>query len=167
MPANSLALRLVAGAALWIAAALLAGGALLSSLFRESAERSFDARLVVLLESLVAVSDLGADGALRLTRAVGEPRFEQVYSGWYWQIDVPGAEPLRSRSLWDQSLAAEGLCEGSLVPLPRGPGGFGYDPVFVPDGSTRTMAELTDEEKDRISHRGRAFRALAHLLAGD
>jgi len=63
------------------------------------------------------------------------------------------------------SLAAEGVCEGSLVPLPRGPGGFGYDPVFVPDGSTRTMAELTDEEKDAISHRGRAFRALQALLA--
>ncbi len=115
MPANSLALRLVAGAGLWIAAALIAGGALLSALCSESAERSFDARLVVLLESLVAVSDLGADGALRLTRAVGEPRFEQVYSGWYWQIDVPGADPLRSRSLWDQSLAADGRGTGGTV----------------------------------------------------
>ena len=62
-------------------------------------------------------------------------------------------------------LAAEGVCEGSLVPEPRGAGGFGYDPVFVPEGQARTMAELADREKDAISHRGRAFRALRELLA--
>jgi XTP/dITP diphosphohydrolase len=62
-------------------------------------------------------------------------------------------------------LSAEGACEGRLVSVPRGRRGFGYDPVFVPEGSTRTMAELADEEKDAISHRGRAFRALRALLA--
>ncbi|HKI28083.1 MAG TPA: non-canonical purine NTP pyrophosphatase, partial [Actinomycetota bacterium] len=41
-----------------------------------------------------------------------------------------------------------------------------YDPVFVPEGERRTMAELGDQEKDRISHRGRAFRALARLMSG-
>jgi XTP/dITP diphosphohydrolase len=61
---------------------------------------------------------------------------------------------------------AEGTCEGSLLTEPRGSGGFGYDPVFVPRGETRTMAELTPEEKDAISHRGKAFRALGDLLAG-
>lgn len=59
---------------------------------------------------------------------------------------------------------AEGGCEGALVTKRRGVGGFGYDPVFVPAGWDETMAELTDEQKDRISHRGRAFRALAELL---
>jgi XTP/dITP diphosphohydrolase len=58
-------------------------------------------------------------------------------------------------------LSAEGTCEGTLITEPRGTRGFGYDPVFVPVGETRTMAELEDEEKDRISHRGRAMRALA------
>jgi len=62
-------------------------------------------------------------------------------------------------------LAADGVCEGTLVSVPLGEGGFGYDPVFVPEGSTSTMAELADEEKDAISHRGRAFRALRGLLA--
>ena len=47
----------------------------------------------------------------------------------------------------------------------QGGRGFGYDPIFVPEGEHRTMAELEDEEKDRISHRGRAFRALAELLS--
>ena len=62
-------------------------------------------------------------------------------------------------------LSAEGVCEGALVAVPRGAGGFGYDPVFVPEGSSRTMAELADEEKDAISHRGKAFRSLRDLLA--
>jgi XTP/dITP diphosphohydrolase len=59
----------------------------------------------------------------------------------------------------------EGRCEGSLIDRPRGSGGFGYDPIFVAEGWDRTMAELADEEKDRISHRGRAFRALGATLA--
>ena len=64
-----------------------------------------------------------------------------------------------------RTMHAEGTCEGALIGQPRGDRGFGYDPVFVPQSERRTMAELGDEEKDRISHRGRAFRALAELLA--
>jgi len=59
---------------------------------------------------------------------------------------------------------AEGTVEGTLIIEPRGSGGFGYDPIFVPDGETRTMAELSPEEKDRISHRGKAFRRLVDAL---
>jgi|SRR6187200_159408 len=59
---------------------------------------------------------------------------------------------------------AEAECEGTLIRAPRGVAGFGYDPIFVPAGWDQTMAELTDDQKDRISHRGRAFRALAELL---
>ena len=59
---------------------------------------------------------------------------------------------------------AEGLCEGTLRTAPTGTRGFGYDPVFVPVGWDLTMAELTDDQKDRISHRGRAFRALRSAL---
>jgi XTP/dITP diphosphohydrolase len=64
-----------------------------------------------------------------------------------------------------REVSAEGTCEGSLVSKPRGTGGFGYDPIFVPAGWEQTMAELPPEEKDRISHRGRAFRALSDLVA--
>ena len=60
---------------------------------------------------------------------------------------------------------AEATCEGELVTERRGTGGFGYDPVFVPEGDWRTMAELSAGEKDAISHRGRAFRALRESLA--
>jgi XTP/dITP diphosphohydrolase len=64
--------------------------------------------------------------------------------------------------------SAEGVCEGTLLNAGRGAGGFGYDPVFVPAGWERTMAELPPEEKDRISHRGKAFRALrAAIDEGD
>jgi XTP/dITP diphosphohydrolase len=60
----------------------------------------------------------------------------------------------------------EGRLDGVLVRHPRGSGGFGYDPIFCPDGETRTTAELPPAEKDAISHRGRAFRALVpHIVA--
>ena len=58
----------------------------------------------------------------------------------------------------------EGICEGTLRTAPAGSNGFGYDPIFVPVGREVTMAELGDGEKDRISHRGRAFRALKEAL---
>ncbi len=58
----------------------------------------------------------------------------------------------------------EGRLEGTIVRAPRGEGGFGYDPVFVPIGGTRTLAELPAAEKDAISHRGRALAALAPVV---
>lgn len=59
----------------------------------------------------------------------------------------------------------DGRQPGRLTRSPRGSGGFGYDPIFIGEGQTRTNAELTAEEKDAISHRGQAFRALARLVA--
>ncbi|HHY32528.1 MAG TPA: RdgB/HAM1 family non-canonical purine NTP pyrophosphatase [Firmicutes bacterium] len=53
----------------------------------------------------------------------------------------------------------EGVCEGRIILAPRGSGGFGYDPVFVPDGYDKTFAELGPEVKNEISHRARALRA--------
>jgi XTP/dITP diphosphohydrolase len=66
---------------------------------------------------------------------------------------------------------AEGSCEGEILTETTGEGGFGYDPIFRPEGRDRTMAELDCAEKDALSHRGRAFRALEPrietLLRGD
>jgi XTP/dITP diphosphohydrolase len=58
-----------------------------------------------------------------------------------------------------------GVLAGTLARVPRGTNGFGYDPIFVPEGLAMTTAELAPEEKDAISHRGRAFRALATVIA--
>ncbi|MCA1655618.1 MAG: RdgB/HAM1 family non-canonical purine NTP pyrophosphatase [Pseudonocardiaceae bacterium] len=57
-------------------------------------------------------------------------------------------------------IVVRGVWPGTLVRKPRGTNGFGYDPIFVPDGETRTSAELLTEEKDAISHRGRALSLL-------
>jgi XTP/dITP diphosphohydrolase len=59
----------------------------------------------------------------------------------------------------------EGRVDGVLIRTPRGTGGFGYDPAFVPLGHDRTTAEMSSDEKNAISHRGVAFRALAPVLA--
>lgn len=60
--------------------------------------------------------------------------------------------------------ATEGRVHGSLTREPRGTNGFGYDPIFLVDDEVRTLAEYTDDEKNAISHRGRAFRELAPIL---
>jgi XTP/dITP diphosphohydrolase len=60
---------------------------------------------------------------------------------------------------------SEGTMHGRVTRLPRGENGFGYDPIFVPDRSELTTAEMTAEAKDAISHRGRALRALAPVIA--
>lgn len=59
---------------------------------------------------------------------------------------------------------AEGVWEGRIVEAPRGSGGFGYDPIFLPNGSERTAAELAPEKKNVLSHRGQALRVLVEKL---
>ncbi|MFN7064829.1 MAG: RdgB/HAM1 family non-canonical purine NTP pyrophosphatase [Aquificaceae bacterium] len=61
-------------------------------------------------------------------------------------------------------LWAEGRCEGRILYEPRGEGGFGYDPIFQPEGYNQSMAQLTAQEKNLVSHRGRAIRRLIELL---
>jgi XTP/dITP diphosphohydrolase len=86
-------------------------------------------------------------------------------------VDVP--DPLRGAAFVASAALAlpdgrewtvEGEMRGRLVRAPRGRGGFGYDPIFVAAGETRTNAELSPAEKDAISHRGKAFRALAAVI---
>jgi XTP/dITP diphosphohydrolase len=87
--------------------------------------------------------------------------------------ELDGAENRRARfrtvalvSFPDGSeVLAEGTVDGRIAPEARGDEGFGYDPVFIPDdGDGRTFAEMTLAEKQQVSHRGRAFRALARKL---
>lgn len=61
-------------------------------------------------------------------------------------------------------LAARGECPGTILTAPRGNGGFGYDPLFLPDGLDRTFAEIDQETKNSVSHRARALAKLEELL---
>lgn len=60
----------------------------------------------------------------------------------------------------------EGICSGTIAEIPRGTGGFGYDPLFVPDGYKQSFAELPPEVKNTLSHRAQAFRLMKQFLSG-
>jgi len=92
--------------------------------------------------------------ALLLENLSGQPRpWTARFRAWV-AIAAPG-EAIRS---------VEGICEGEIIPEERGTNGFGYDPIFWIPSAGRTMAELTDEEKNALSHRGNAVRQAIPLL---
>ncbi len=64
----------------------------------------------------------------------------------------------------ERILTGRGVCEGTILDAPRGQGGFGYDPYFLPAGFERSLAQLSLDEKNLISHRGRALRALVETI---
>ncbi|MCW5691834.1 MAG: sensor histidine kinase [Pseudolabrys sp.] len=116
---NSLALRLFVSATVWAVVILLITGIVLSSVYRQAVERSFDRRLGVYLRTLVA--DVAAPEEDKGPQALGEPLFELPLSGWYWQITRldPGKPELRaSRSLWDGGLPH--LEDQGVAPGPDG-----------------------------------------------
>ncbi len=98
------------------------------------------------------LQSVGAAGVAGTARAVGDFRATARCALLY--------------STGTDELIAEGSTEGELVLPPRGEHGFGWDPVFQPLGEKRTYAELSGPEKDRISHRGLAWRRLVELLSG-
>jgi len=94
----------------------------------------------------------------------GEPPFEGLRDSG--ALPVPGEARPAEVSLDGRTLTVDGAVEGVLLAEPRGTGGFGYDPYFLLPADGRTMAELTREEKNRVSHRARAFGRMRALLAG-
>lgn len=62
------------------------------------------------------------------------------------------------------AFACEGICEGQIIKEAKGTNGFGYDPIFLPDGYDKTIAELPEDEKNRISHRSRALKQVIEYL---
>jgi XTP/dITP diphosphohydrolase len=87
--------------------------------------------------------------------------------------EMRGVAPRRRRAQFRSVLAlvgnrmeetTEGICPGTLGETPRGTNGFGYDPIFIPDGFTKTYAELTAEEKNLVSHRARSFAKMIKVL---
>ena len=141
------------------------------------------ARAAAELTGLPAIADdtglevdaLGGAPGVRAARYAGERATyaENVAKLLRELVGVPGARrTARFRTVciaaWPdgREVHAEGALEGVIVESPRGSGGFGYDPVFAPLGDTRTYAELTPEQKNALSHRARAVRALGEKLAG-
>ncbi len=93
---------------------------------------------------------VGAEGIAKTAQALGDPRAIARCALLYRDLE--------------RSVVAEGDTLGSLVLPGRGEHGFGWDPVFLPDGETRTFAELEGKEKSAVSHRGKAWRNLTGKL---
>lgn len=110
--------------------------------------------------------DDAANLRLVLTNLGDEPNRAAQFTCAAALVDPVGTDPLDV----DQSGAAFehvelGIWPGTIAHEPAGGGGFGYDPIFIPEGYSVTSAELSADEKNAISHRGRAFAALARVLA--
>lgn len=82
-------------------------GWLLTTAFGSYVTNNFDDRLTILHDSMVGSSELTVDGEVRFTRALGDQRFSEPYSGLYWQVSVQGQDPFASRSLWDTELTPD------------------------------------------------------------
>jgi signal transduction histidine kinase len=169
MRRNSLAFRLVASAAVWCALWLSAGGYALSTLFGSTVERNFDARLEVLLEGLVAGSELGADGVLQLRLQLGEPRFEQPLSGWYWQIGEDDRVIRRSPSLWDATLPAPAVAVRSATAGDvAGPDGqplrLLVRPIILPGADAPLLYAVAGDRREIQADRQRFNRLLTFAL---
>lgn len=119
----------------------------------------------------------GEDSGIEVAALDGRPGVESARWSDNWIEDLlaalEGTEDRRARYVCSVvaiapdggELDVTGRLEGSIAAEPSGSEGFGYDPIFVPDGETRTVAELGDRWKSEHSHRAEAARALAHALA--
>ena len=141
------------------------------------------ARAVVAATGRTALAD---DSGLEVDAIGGEPG---VFSARYAGVAGPGADAANNAKLLAElagihgpnrrarfrcvlvlaapnapEIVAQGALEGFILPAPHGGGGFGYDPLFQPEGDTRSLAEYAREEKNRVSHRGQAARQLLTLL---
>jgi XTP/dITP diphosphohydrolase len=125
-------------------------------------------------DSGLCVDFLGGAPGIRSARWAGEPSDDAANLALVLDQLADAGEGMRGAHFFCAAAAvvprtgervAEGRVDGTLLTSPRGTNGFGYDPIFVPHGETCTTAEMSSDEKDAISHRGAAFRALAPSLA--
>jgi XTP/dITP diphosphohydrolase len=129
-------------------------------------------RLSIADDSGIEAAALGGAPGVRSARYAGEHASDEENLAKLVR-EAPAGSPVRYVCVIalvdparDVEALFEGTCEGTLAERPRGEGGFGYDPAFLPDDGPPglTMAELPDAQKDAISHRGRAARSLAAWL---
>ena len=104
---NSLAVRLFFSATVWIILTLLSAGLLLSDLNKQNNLEAFDDRLNLLVETLIGGSKVDSSEGITVVTSIGDPRFFQPYSGWYWQINKGNKTLSRSRSMWDQVFTSD------------------------------------------------------------
>ena len=104
---NSLAVRLFFSATIWIFFTLISAGLLLSDLNEKSNFAAFDDRLNLLLETLIGASRVDSSDGITVVSTIGDPRFFQPYSGWYWQVNNGSETLVRSRSMWDQVFTSD------------------------------------------------------------
>jgi XTP/dITP diphosphohydrolase len=174
-----LSLTLVPHAELGIPAVAETGTSFLENALLKARHAAAQARLPALADdSGLEVDALGGRPGIRSARFAGdgasdEENLERLLDELRAVAD-PGRRAryqcviVLVRSAHDSKpLIARGSWEGRIAREPRGSGGFGYDPVFVPEGGERTAAELDRAEKDAVSHRGRAVRELVAMLERD
>ena len=116
-----------------------------------------------------AGSVTGTSRFTRLTEVTSATSIDCV-AGWVYAMSVPDRDTAGVSTVLTSSRAspepsgrvetAFGTCPGRILATPRGELGFGYDPIFAPEGSERALAEFTASEKEAISHRGAAIRSL-------
>lgn len=104
---GSLTRRMIVIAAAWIFVLLAGGGYALDRVLTTAITRNFDAQLSYALTAMVASAEIAPDGEVRFSRPLGDQRFLEPYSGLYWQVTAPSAEPFRSRSLWDRAISTD------------------------------------------------------------
>ena len=156
---NSLQARLIAAAAVWTILGLVIGGFALSGIFRSSVESDFDARLKFDLDGMIAAAEPGPAGQVSLRGRFTDPRFERVYSGWYWQIAPESkGEPQISRSLWDHTIKVEDTVTRGGVQWSHGAGPENQHLRIVSQHVEFPIAD-TPSPKDTQSYR--------FLVAGD
>jgi XTP/dITP diphosphohydrolase len=123
-------------------------------------------------DSGLEVDALGGAPGMRSARIAGPARSDRDRRHLLLELLQPHPRPWTARfRCWVALVgpvgevdSAEGICEGEIIPEERGTGGFGYDPIFLVQNSTLTMAELSMAQKNRISHRARAIHALMPTL---
>ena len=126
-------------------------------------------------DSGLIVDALGGDPGVRSSRYAGEDATDKQNRDKLIR-ELENIEKISDRSarficsmvLWDPDkgpvFEASGACEGFIGFEEKGSGGFGYDPLFIPSGREKTMAQIGQKEKNRISHRGKALEALYEFI---
>jgi len=150
------------------------------STFRENAElkaREFakqTGQLCLADDSGLEIEALGGEPGVRSARFAGpETGYDIKNAMLLGMIEKSGDQARRARFVCAMALAGadgnllqtvEWVCDGSISRVPRGVNGFGYDPIFIPDGYDKTFGELGDDVKQRISHRARAAGEIVRYL---